>query len=298
MFTMTKRLKRSTWVPVTAFAAALMLAACGSGGGSSSSTTTPVTPTDPTVKTSVEGYWSGCLNFTPCTDPRVTVAMTGPVLDSGEYWFLLSTVSDGRVFALVHGTGQSASYKFSSTNAKYFPQAISQGAVASTSGTLGSTTAYTIDTSFPGNTSFTFPGAKLEPSFFLTFESAYNTAVTTSQIEGTWLGANQAISYDSDLFNFVVSSNGSFTLTYRSDVTGASQPGCTATGTISPRPGGKRVYNVTMTYGASPCALPNAVFNGIAQPTYKQTTGVQRLIMTAIDSTNSYDFIGVIDRPN
>jgi hypothetical protein len=303
MFTMTTLLKRSTLLPATALAAALMLAACGSGGGSSSSTpttptdpTTPVNPTNPTTKTSVEGYWGGSVG--PSFD------MAGSVLENGEYWFLISTSSNtptpGRIFALIHGSGQSVSSKFSSNNAKYFPQGIEQGAVASSSGTLGSTTAYTVDSSFPGSASFTYPNPADNGgfSFTLAFDPAYYNPVTTLESVGSWRGANQAISVN-EIFAFDITSNangnGSFTLTYDAV---SSQPGCRATGTIVPRPGGKRVYNVTMNYGGSPCLLPNSTFTGIAQPTFRQTTATQRLVMTAIDSTNSYSFIGVIDRLN
>ena len=112
MFTMTKRFNRSKLVPATVFAAALMLAACGSGGGSSSSGGGSGGGTDSgtgATKTSVEGYWGGPTNR---VDPSTggTFVMAGPVLENGEYWFIVSL--NGLIDSLVYGKGQSASSKF------------------------------------------------------------------------------------------------------------------------------------------------------------------------------------------
>jgi hypothetical protein len=296
MFTMTKRLKRSTLVPVTAFAAALMLAACGSGGGSSSSPTTPtdpttpVNPTDPTVKTSVEGYWGGPTNR---VDPATgaSFVMAGPVLENGEYWLVVSL--NGLIDSMVHGKGQSASNKFNSTDAKFWGK---DGVQTNVAGTLASTDAYVVNTSFPGIVNWLSGTQQVGWSFSLRYDSSYDTPASTAYVVGNWAGTVESSS-GRERFTFVVTSQGAAAPALTMTILAPSpQAGCVWSGTIAPRASGKNIYNVAMTIGQqSSCALPGTVFSGIATPGINASTGKPRLVLTVIDSSNTYDFIGLID---
>ena len=296
MFTMTKRLKRSTLVPVTAFAAALMLAACGSGGGSSSSPTTPtdpttpVNPTDPTVKTSVEGYWGGPTNR---VDPATgaSFVMAGPVLENGEYWLVVSL--NGLIDSMVHGKGQSASNKFNSTDAKFWGK---DGVQTNVAGTLASTDAYVVNTSFPGIVNWLSGTQQVGWSFSLRYDSSYDTPASTAYVVGNWAGTVESTT-GRERFTFVVTSQGAAAPALTMTILAPSpQAGCVWSGTIAPRASGKNIYNVAMTIGQqSSCALPGTVFSGIATPGINASTGKPRLVLTVIDSSNTYDFIGLID---
>ena len=299
MFTTTKRLKRSTLVPATAFAVALMLAACGSGGGSSSSTTTPttptdpttpVTPTDPTSKTSVEGYWGGPTNR---VDPATgaSFVMAGPVLENGEYWLVVSL--NGLIDSMVHGKGQSASSKFNSTDAKFWGK---DGVQTNVAGTLASTDAYVVNTSFPGIVSWLSGTQQVGWSFSLRYDSSYDTPASNAYVVGNWAGTVES-STGRERFTFVVTSQGAAAPALTMTILAPSpQAGCVWSGTIAPRASGKNIYNVAMTIGRqASCSLPGTVFNGIATPGVNASTGKPRLVLTSIDSSNTYDFIGLID---
>ena len=61
---------------------------------------------------------------------------------------------------------------------------------------------------------------------------------------------------DGETANAMISSSG--------DVTGFTSRGCTFTGTVAPRPSGKNVFNVSITFGGSPCVLLGKTATGIA----------------------------------
>ena len=293
MFTMTKRFNRSKLVPATVFAAALMLAACGSGGGSSSSGGGSGSGSGGgtgATKTVVEGYWGGPTNR---VDPSTggTFVMAGPILENGEYWFVVSL--NGLIDSLVYGKGQSASSKFNSTDAKFWGK---DGVQTTVAGTLASTDPYVVNSTFPGSASWVAGGASVGWNFSLRYDATYDSPATSAYVVGNWAGTVESAS-GRDRFNFVVTSAGSsaptFTMTF---VAPSSQAGCIWSGTIAPRPSGKNIYNVAMSIGRqASCSLPGTVFNGIATPGINATTGKSRLVLTAIDPSNTYDFIGLID---
>lgn len=300
MFTMTKLLKRSTLVPVTAFAAALMLAACGSGGGSSSSGSDSGGSSGGgtggggtgggTTKTAVEGYWGGPTNKVDSATGGSFV-MAGPVLENGEYWLVVSL--NGLIDSMVHGTGQSANSKFNSTDAKWW---LKDGNQTNVAGTLASTDPYVVNSTFPGSTLWKSGTQSAGWSFSLRYDTSYDTPATNTYVVGNWAGTVESSS-GREKFNFIVTSAGSsaptLTMTFLAPST---QAGCIWSGTIAPRASGKNIYNVAMTIGRqAACSLPGTVFNGIATPGINASTGKSRLVLTAIDSTNNYDFIGLID---
>jgi len=298
MFTMTKRFNRSKLVPATVFAATLMLAACGSGGGSSSSGSGSGGSgsgggTDSgtgATKTSIEGYWGGPTNR---VDPTTggTFVMAGPILENGEYWFVVSL--NGLIDSLVRGKGQSASSKFNSTDAKFWGK---DGVQTTVAGTLASTDPYVVNSTFPGSASWVAGGASVGWNFSLRYDATYDTPATNAYVVGNWAGTVESSS-GRDRFNFVVTSAGSsaptFSMTFLAP---SSLAGCIWSGTIAPRASGKNIYNVAMTIGRqASCSLPGTVFNGIATPGVNATTGKPRLVLTAIDTSDQFDFIGLID---
>ena len=63
-------------------------------------------------------------------------------------------------------------------------------------------------------------------------------------------------------------------------ITGSSA-GCSFTGTATPRASGKNVLDVSITFGASPCALPSQTATGIALA-YRPSGGSTTQLITSV----------------
>ena len=94
-------------------------------------------------------------------------------------------------------------------------------------------------------TPVTFNGTALATSSF-----NYNTAASVGSITGAWNGALL------DGMNTAVTINSNGTIT-------GSSTGCSFTGTVSADGSGKNFYDVSITFGASPCAFPNSSTTGV-----------------------------------
>ena len=94
-------------------------------------------------------------------------------------------------------------------------------------------------------TSVTFNGTALATSSF-----NYNTAASVGSISGAWNGSL----LDGMTTAVTINTNGT--------VTGNSS-GCSFTGTISADASGKNFYDVSITFGSSPCAFPNQTATGV-----------------------------------
>jgi hypothetical protein len=102
----------------------------------------------------------------------------------------------------------------------------------------------------------------------------YDTAASISSIAGIWTGGL----LDGESATINITANGSFT--------GSSSLGCSVTGTASPRASGKNVFNVSLTFGAAPCASPNQTVSGIAI-TYLLGDGTNQLVVGLVNSTKT-----------
>lgn len=107
----------------------------------------------------------------------------------------------------------------------------------------------------------------------------YASAANINDIAGSWALST----IDGAGANMIISTNGTFTAT----ATGNS---CSYSGTISPRPSGKNVFDITLTYGGAPCALPNLSISGIAV-SYMLSDGITReFIMSGTDSSRAIGY--------
>jgi len=191
------------------------------------------------------------------------------VLDDGSYWSLYGTESAGILYVngFVQGFGTSSGSSFTSTDARDFGStpaaagAISATFVAGTS-ISGSATSGGATLSFAGTTAAIAP-------------YNYSTPAQLSDVAGSW---NMTL-LDGETAAVSVSSAGT--------VTGTSSMGCQFSGNVVPRASGKNVFNATVTFGASPCALAGQTATGVA--VYSATTaGTKQLIVAVTDSTRSY----------
>lgn len=219
-----------------ALVAAAVLAGCG---GSSSDTSTPPPPPPPTAISTLEGVYHGTVS-----EGSEQVSL---VLENGQFYSMYgSTAADGifHAYGVVQGSGTATTGSFSSTDAKdFFRDGTSP--TASVSATFSPTVSFN-GTVTEGTTPFTFTSAPLAASLY-----NYKTAASIADIAGAWTMA----SMQDESFDLTISSAGA--------VTGTSASGCSLTGTVTPRPSGKNVFNVSLTFGAAPCTAPGQSASGI-----------------------------------
>src|SRR6266403_118851 len=109
----------------------------------------------------------------------------------------------------------------------------------------------------------TFTGTAEPASSF-----TYNTSASLSAITGTWTGTL----LDGMSTTGTINSNGS--------VSGSSS-GCSFSGTVAPNSSNKNFFDVSLTFGPSPCSLPNQTATGIAVE-YLLSDGVTHQLLVAV----------------
>jgi hypothetical protein len=116
--------------------------------------------------------------------------------------------------------------------------------------------------------SVTFTGTALQMASF-----NFNTPASVSSVSGAWNGAL----LDGMTTAVNINSNGA--------VSGSSS-GCSFTGTISADSSGKNFYNVSITFGGSPCAFPNQTATGVGVY-YLLPDGVTHQLLAGVTLGNS-----------
>lgn len=89
-------------------------------------------------------------------------------------------------------------------------------------------------------------------SIVSTDEFDYQTPASIPDIEGDWT----IVGSDGSIASLAISGSGSFS--------GHASNGCNFNGQFTPRASGKNVFDMTATFGPSPCALPNSSISGFA----------------------------------
>lgn len=194
------------------------------GGGGGSSSISPTTNADP------QGLWSG----TASTGYTVNTA----VLDSGETWGVYS--SGSTIFGALYGT--------TTTN----------GNTVTTVGTdfnflTNSTSSGNLTGPVVAKSTMSLTGSGV--SVPLTYQATYDTAATSAAFAGTWSFIGRSGSYTLVPGSITINSSGAFTL---------SQTGCTTTGSVVPRTGGKNVYNLTLSGSGVNCVAGQSTMSGVA----------------------------------
>ena len=117
-------------------------------------------------------------------------------------------------------------------------------------------------------TPVTFSGTALATSSF-----NYNTAASVGAISGAWNGSL----LDGMTTAVTINSNGT--------VSGNSS-GCSFTGTITADASGKNFYDVSITFGSSPCAFPNQTATGVGVY-YLLSDGVTHQLLAGVTLGNA-----------
>ena len=243
--------KRTTFVIfVSTLAFALLISGCGSGNTRSSNTGDSGTP-------GAQGFYLGTQNGE---------TFEAVVLPNDQF-YALHGVTRGNLFlvaGMMAGQGRSNAGSYTATGTDY--------TVTPVTGTLTAT--YT-DTGMTG----TITGGGLTLPFSAGHVAGFNFHVpaTLSYLGGSWIGTRMDGSYAS----LIVDTTGAFQ---------GSSNGCTFTGTLTPDPGGNNFFNLTWTFGAAPCQVPNLTLNGIAFQ-YVLSTSNRQLAFAANSTTTGDAFV-------
>lgn len=211
------------------------LAACGGGGGGGDSA--PIQPA--TVQDeNAEGLWVGQTN----TNRNVS----GLVLDDGQIYILYSVTDDPSIIAgFIHGDSTVNGDTFSSNNLKDYNFEGLGVLSASTSATISE------KISLEGNVSYSDGGVV---SFSSSYDSAYDLTPSVSDVAGNYSGWVAVIG-GLELANLSIDGAG--------NISAIAEGGCNASGVIYER-GSGNAYNVSITFGVSPCSMANDTLTGIA----------------------------------
>jgi hypothetical protein len=249
-------MKQMTTV-AAAVSIAVVLSACGGGGDSAPAPTPPPPPTIPAP----EGAYSG----TDSTGYELTTIN----LENGSSWGIYGhTVNSNSVpYGLVQANGAYNSGSYAASDGRSYYRD-------------GTVTAGTVSASYTSGGAFN--GSVTSPSGTVTFVTNalssttfnYNQPASLASVAGTWTGST------------LDGSGTTISVTSAGAVTGSSA-GCAFTGTIAPRPSGKNVFNLTLTFANSAaCAAPGQTGTGIAvsyplSPTKSQlVAGIQNAART------------------
>lgn len=232
-----------------------LLAGCGGGGGGGAAPAPVVQPS------SAEGVYQGTTSNGWSFDAIV--------LDDSSVWAIYgNSVNSGlAVTGVFTGAGSANSGTYTATTADF----LSPGSTR-VNGNLNAN--YVQGVSFngsltEGNTTISVSAAAPVTSLY-----NYNTPAAQAAVSGTWNGSL----LDGETATISVGSNGG--------LTGTSSLGCTFTGSVTPRPGGKNVFNVSVTFGSSPCAAANQTATGIAL-VYPIANGLTQIVAGLVTASGA-----------
>ena len=207
-------------------AAAAALSACGGGGGDGDA--------DNEVAVTAEGVYEGSLGA------AVTGQYAAIVLENGESWALYS-FTGGAGFLQARGTSQDGSYTASDV-LDYGTAPPSAGRIsASYSASAGTMQGQYVF----GQNVVPFTASRPTQGY------RYDTPANLASVTGSWA--------------LVSSADQSMRLQVAADGTlsGTGLSGCTLTGSLTPRPSGKNVFNAVLRFGPV-CAQPDLAASGVA----------------------------------
>jgi hypothetical protein len=182
------------------------------------------------------------------------------------------------VCGIATGPGASASGNYTATETDFD---YCGGSLSVFTGSVKAT--YTVGSSLSGSltegsTSETFSATMPANSLF-----DYSNGASIASISGAWSGSLT----DGETASITVDSLG--------NVTGVSSDGCSFSATISPDSSGKNFFNISMTFGSSPCLLPNQSATGVAV-NYLLSDGITNQLIAGVTSGNSFGIVFAAQR--
>lgn len=211
----------------------------------------------PPPSVTAEGLWKGA----DAAGSTVTLL----VLGSGETWGVAIAPS-GAVTGALHGNTASGS-------------ATLTGSGQNLSMASHTVTALTYSGTFVPQSSIQVT-TSAGSSFSGVYQTIYSQPASLAAASGRFLGAGVSASSPVQFAQVNLSPSGAITV--------QAVQGCAATGTATPSPSGKVIFDVTLTFTGSACALGNgAAAQGIAY--YEAST--QRLLVMTLNDAQSDGFI-------
>jgi hypothetical protein len=194
--------------------------------------------------------------------------VNGIALDGGDLWILYGRLSNGALLVDGMTVGKST---FSNGGFTASLAAFNAPGNAPLQETANGT--YVTQQSLTGTLS---AGGLSETFSLVPYSTAnydYSIPATLDEVSGTWSGSL----LDGETATVAISDSGT--------VSGTSSTGCRFSGNAVPRPSGRNVFNVVLTFGASPCLLPGQTVSGIGL--VQQTTQGPELLVGLINSSKT-----------
>lgn len=237
-----------------------VLGACGGGGGDDG---------DPPQAARAEGAYGGTMTGSSSDSFNMVV------LENDQFWTIYGDAVGDTFYVQGFMVGQGAS-----NGGTYSATAVSDFNINGTIYTPSVSATYNPGVSAQGT--LTYPGGTV--SFSGTAASLapyqYNQAALLSSVVGSW----SLEGIDGSPVDVVVQADGAVT---------ALNEGCTAAGTMGPRPSGKNVFDVVLTVGPAPCEEPGQVLRGIGIHSPIAGTSAHQLIVALTDDARTVGSLAV-----
>jgi hypothetical protein len=230
-------------------AMSLILAGCGGYGSSSYSGGNGGNNTG-----QAQGVYSGTSSS--------GYAFSAIVLPNDKFYIIYNTATGNPplLLGLITGQGISASTTYSASATDFYYTGTTNSGSISASYVAGVSVNGTLT---ENGTMTTYNATAQSASSF-----NYNTAASLSSITGTWTGTLL------DGINTTVAINPDGTVS-------GSSAGCTFAGTVAADSSNKNFFDVSLTFGASPCANPNQTATGVGFE-YLLSDGVTHQLLAAV----------------
>lgn len=243
------RKTRKMFAAAWAAASLLTTAGCGGGGETQGAAGPDASP---------EGIYGGTITGASAS------AFQTLILDDGELWALYGTrgASAFQVRGFIQGDGNWSQGSYSVTEVRDFGVVPPKGGrlTARFDPAAGTISGEITD----GQGIASFSGGPIPGSLY-----RYDTAARLSTVEGAW----RLTDLDGQTIVLGVANDGRFS---------ANSSGCAFSGTLTPRPSGRNVFDLSLTFGPAPCQLAGQPAKGIAVVT-PLTGGQSQLIVAATD---------------
>ncbi len=177
---------------------------------------------DAATTVAAEGFW------TATTSDGLEVSLA--ILENGETW---GVYADSSVAGVLYGNASTSGSSVSGTGKTFdiVDRTVSSGTF---SGTFAPKSSLSVTTS---------DGTRINASY----EADYDQPALLSNIAGSYSGIGLSGFSNVQSIPITIAEDGS--------VSTPVDPQCTATGAVTPRPSGKNVFNVTVTFNGTNCAL-------------------------------------------
>lgn len=198
------------------------------------------------------------------------------ILPNDKFYAIYGSIVGNVLYidGMMTGQGASNNGKYSGSVTDFYSNGVSYaGSVSAT---------YVAATSISGTVTENNANVTFSANAFPTSDFNYGTSATLTNVVGTWTG----FLLDGSTAVVNINSNGSFV---------GSNAGCSFSGTVTPDSSGKNFFDVSITYGASPCVFANQTQSGIAVD-YLLSDGVTHQLVAGVASGTSSGNVFIANR--